>query len=147
MSLSIDEETYKQRKKKSFVKQICILLVISLVGMFIILMLLFILIRNTPSSPYSIPLSELLSQEMIDLWGLDKTPIQQFFIFLWNLISGNCGESLIIRRGVPVKEASWNDCVERNSARKVTPDIERANSLIETAEERTSIIKEIEKNI
>jgi len=46
-----------------------------------------------------------------------------------------------------MKEASWEDCVENNSARKVTPDIERANSLIETAEERMNIVKEInEKN-
>ena len=104
MNLTIDEETYKQRKKKSLVKQIWILLLISFVGFFIMLMLLFILIRNTPSSPYSKPLSESLSQEMIDLWGLDKTPFQQFFKFLWNLISGNCGESFVIMRGLTVKE-------------------------------------------
>ena len=104
MNLTIDEETYKQRKKKSLVKQIWILLLISFVGFFIMLMLLFILIRNTPSSPYSKPLSESLSQEMIDLWGLDKTPFQQFFIFLWNTISGNWGESYFIRRDTPVNE-------------------------------------------
>ena len=46
-----------------------------------------------------------------------------------------------------MKEASWNDCIESNSAKRAYPDIERANSLIETSEERISIIKDIsEKN-
>ena len=46
-----------------------------------------------------------------------------------------------------MKEASWDDCIENNSAKKVSPDIKRAESLIETANERTSLIKEInEKN-
>ncbi len=42
-----------------------------------------------------------------------------------------------------MKEASWNDCLENNTAVKVSPDRERAISLIETAEERISLIKEI----
>jgi len=46
-----------------------------------------------------------------------------------------------------MKEASWEDCINNNSARKITPDISRANSLIETAKERISLITEInEKN-
>ena len=46
-----------------------------------------------------------------------------------------------------MKEASWNDCVETHSVKKISPDIERANSLIKTSEERISIINEInEKN-
>ena len=46
-----------------------------------------------------------------------------------------------------MKEASWNDCVETNSVKKISPDTERANSLIKTSEERTSIINKInEKN-
>src|SRR3989338_9257834 len=46
-----------------------------------------------------------------------------------------------------MKEASWNDCIETNSVRKMSPDLERAHSLIKTSEERISIIKEInEKN-
>ena len=46
-----------------------------------------------------------------------------------------------------MKEASWNDCIENNSAKEVSPDTRRANSLLETAEERISIIKETnEKN-
>lgn len=46
-----------------------------------------------------------------------------------------------------MKEASWSDCIETNSALKASPNKERAASLIETANERISIIKEInEKN-
>lgn len=46
-----------------------------------------------------------------------------------------------------MKDASWDDCIENNSAIEVSPNTERANSLIETAEERISIIKNIcEKN-
>jgi len=46
-----------------------------------------------------------------------------------------------------MKEASWEDCLESNSAREITPDIGRAKSLVETAKERTSLINEInEKN-
>mgnify|MGYP001582144153 CR=1 FL=1 len=46
-----------------------------------------------------------------------------------------------------MKEASWDDCIESNSALKVSPDKGRAKSLIETAEERISLVEEInEKN-
>jgi len=46
-----------------------------------------------------------------------------------------------------MKEANWQDCLISNSARKVSPDIKRAESLIETARDRISLIKEItEKN-
>ena len=42
-----------------------------------------------------------------------------------------------------MKEASWEECIENNSAVEISPDKERAVSLIETAKERTGIIKEI----
>ncbi|MBI4453617.1 hypothetical protein HY636_03145 [Candidatus Woesearchaeota archaeon] len=42
-----------------------------------------------------------------------------------------------------MKETNWNDCLFNNSAKAVTPDINRAESLIETARERISLIKEI----
>ena len=42
-----------------------------------------------------------------------------------------------------MKEASWNDCLENESVVKVSSDNERAKSLRETAEERISLIKEI----
>ena len=42
-----------------------------------------------------------------------------------------------------MKEASWEECVEYNSAKKVSPNLERADSLRGVAEERIGIIKEI----
>ncbi len=46
-----------------------------------------------------------------------------------------------------MKEANWNECITNMSARNISPDIKRAESLIETAKERTGLIKEInEKN-
>jgi len=46
-----------------------------------------------------------------------------------------------------MKEGSWEECVENNTALEVTPDIGRARSLVETAKERVNIIKELnEKN-
>ena len=42
-----------------------------------------------------------------------------------------------------MKEACWDDCLFNKSAKRVTPDIKRAKSLIETAEERISLVKEI----
>jgi peptide/nickel transport system permease protein len=104
MSLIIDEKINKQEKKKSLVKQMGILLVVSFVGIFIMLIFLFILIRNMSGSPYTMPLNEISSPDMISHWGLNRSPFQQFFIFLWNTISGNWGESYIIRTGTPVKE-------------------------------------------
>ncbi len=46
-----------------------------------------------------------------------------------------------------MKEKGWNDCLENFSARKTSPDLERAKSLIETAKERISLVNEVtEKN-
>ncbi|MBN2330876.1 MAG: hypothetical protein JXC85_03605 [Candidatus Aenigmarchaeota archaeon] len=46
-----------------------------------------------------------------------------------------------------MKERSWNDCLNNMTARRVSPDTGRAESLLETAKERIELIKEInEKN-
>lgn len=46
-----------------------------------------------------------------------------------------------------MKQANWEDCLFDNSAKEITPDLKRAKSLVETANERISLIKEInEKN-
>src|SRR3989338_8034526 len=42
-----------------------------------------------------------------------------------------------------MKETSWEECLANKSAKSITPDIHRAESLIETAKERISLIKEI----
>ena len=46
-----------------------------------------------------------------------------------------------------MRETNWDDCLLNKSTRTITPDIKRAESLIETANERISLIKNInEKN-
>ena len=46
-----------------------------------------------------------------------------------------------------MKEASWNDCIYSNSAVKITPDKEKAKSLIETAEDRMKFsIRDLNEN-
>lgn len=42
-----------------------------------------------------------------------------------------------------MKEASWEDCLSNNSAKTISPDIGRARSLIETANQRISLIDNI----
>ena len=44
-----------------------------------------------------------------------------------------------------MKETNWDDCLLNKSARTITPDIKRAESLIETTNERISLIKNINK--
>ncbi|MFT4309661.1 MAG: hypothetical protein ACMXYL_04190 [Candidatus Woesearchaeota archaeon] len=42
-----------------------------------------------------------------------------------------------------MKEADWEDCLYNNTARIISPDCGRARSLIETADERISLINEV----
>jgi hypothetical protein len=44
-----------------------------------------------------------------------------------------------------MKEANWDDCLFNSSAKSQSPDLKRAESLIETAEERISLIKKTNK--
>ena len=42
-----------------------------------------------------------------------------------------------------MKDTNWQECLDNNSAREISPDINRSNSLNETANERINLIKEI----
>lgn len=42
-----------------------------------------------------------------------------------------------------MKETTWNDCLIKKAARKITPDIQRAKSLTQTAQARMNLVKEI----
>jgi|SRR3989344_5958449 len=42
-----------------------------------------------------------------------------------------------------MREASWNDCIESNSSLKITPDKEKAKSLIEIAHGRIEASREV----
>ena len=46
-----------------------------------------------------------------------------------------------------MKETCWDDCLANYSAKTVSPDLKRAESLMETAKDRIGLIKEVnEKN-
>jgi len=46
-----------------------------------------------------------------------------------------------------MKDRNWNDCLNSNFAKIITPDINRSKSLTETSNERINLIKEVnEKN-
>ena len=45
-----------------------------------------------------------------------------------------------------MKETNWGDCLENASAKRVTPDVSRAESLRETAEERISLKKTLKSS-
>ena len=115
MNLTIEEVPNKQKKKMTVITssliQMGILLMLSLIGIFIILFVLFMLIKNMPGNPYLWELganptvSQIEAYNLMDeQWGFNKPLISQFFMFYWNSIFGNWGESIIIRRGFPVNE-------------------------------------------
>ena len=46
-----------------------------------------------------------------------------------------------------MKEASWDDCIFSNSSMKITPDKEKAKSLIETAKDSIEKAKKLFKGL
>ncbi len=70
----------------------------------------FIVIRLMPGDPTYLLLGEgeiRISQEQMEAirarWGLDRPYHEQFFIWAWNLLRGDFGDSLI-RKGIPVRQ-------------------------------------------
>ena len=111
-SLTINENLNNEKREFSVLAnsliKMSIILVLSLIGFFIIMIILFILMKNMPGSVFTYvrgerPVPEWYN-EQVELWGLNKPVISQFFIFLGNVISGNLGDSFVILRGYPVKE-------------------------------------------
>ena len=44
-----------------------------------------------------------------------------------------------------MRESDWEECLEDDNVRRITPDVERAKSLREIAKERMSLFDEINK--
>ena len=70
----------------------------------------FIVIRLMPGDPTYLLLGEgeiRISKEQMEAirarWGLDRPYHEQFFIWAWNLLRGDFGDSLI-RKGIPVRQ-------------------------------------------
>ena len=70
----------------------------------------FVVIRLMPGDPTYLLLGEgeiRITQEQMEAirarWGLDRPHHEQFFIWAWNLLRGDFGDSLI-RKGIPVRQ-------------------------------------------
>ncbi len=70
----------------------------------------FVVIRLMPGDPTYLLLGEgeiRISEEQMEAirarWGLDRPQHEQFFIWAWNLLRGDFGDSLI-RKGIPVRQ-------------------------------------------
>lgn len=82
-------------------------------GAFVILLIslaTFAIMRLMPGDPVYLLLGEgevRISQEQIEAiksrWGLDRPYHEQYLLWVWNLVRGDFGDSLI-RTGVPVRE-------------------------------------------
>lgn len=80
------------------------------VVIFLISVLTFIVMRMMPGDPVYLLMGEgqvRITEEQIQAirtrWGLDKSYLEQYLIWVGNMATGNFGES-IIRTGVPVRE-------------------------------------------
>jgi len=77
----------------------------SLVLIFTVIVLIFILLELSPADPLKafigdVPVSEEFEQRMIAAYGLDKSPFERFFLYLGNLITGDLGHSIVHQRPV-----------------------------------------------
>ncbi|MCJ7873373.1 ABC transporter permease [Phaeobacter sp. J2-8] len=92
-------------------------LLLGAVTLFFTLTLVFVIIRMVPSDPATVLMMGEATPEQLDrlreLWGLDKSIVEQFFIYLANLVQGNAGDSYQFQRvagmpGVPVFDLVMN---------------------------------------
>ncbi|WP_304685072.1 ABC transporter permease [Ileibacterium valens] len=88
---------------KSTIKYILKRLAISVVTLFVILLVLFLLIKLMPGTPFN---DEKLTAEqkalIYEAYGLDKPVFEQFFIYIGNMLKGDFGISYAIQRNMPV---------------------------------------------
>lgn len=72
-------------------------LIRGVVTVMLVTILIFVLLRVVPGDPASLLAGDDATQETIDeirtAWGLDKPIIEQFFIYVGNLLSGDAGMS------------------------------------------------------
>lgn len=83
-------------------KYICKRLLISVITLLVLCAVVFFAIKFIPGDPFSGPeYTDAMRQKMLELYGLDKPELQQFFTYMGNLLSGNFGIS-IYYTGKPV---------------------------------------------
>ena len=88
---------------KSTLKYIGKRLLISIVTLFIIVLVLFLMIRFMPGTPFNDEkLTETQKAMIYHKYGFDKPMWQQFFIYLQNMVKGDFGVSFGIARNMNV---------------------------------------------
>ncbi|MFW9987874.1 MAG: ABC transporter permease [Candidatus Odinarchaeota archaeon] len=96
----------------SLLKYIIRRLLIMVPILFGVITLTFILTRLMPGDPVQALLPINADQDDYDMLehalGYDRTPIEQYFIFIGNLFTGNWGESVSIERNAPVWRLVWD---------------------------------------
>lgn len=79
-------------------------LLITLLVLFVITIIIFVMVRLIPGDPAIVMSGQDATKEQIELvrarLGLDKHPVEQYFIFAGNLLQGDMGVST--RTGLPV---------------------------------------------
>lgn len=88
---------------KSTIKYILKRLLISVVTLLIIVLVLFLMIKLMPGTPFNDEkLTDTQKAAIYAAYGLDKPVMQQFFIYLGNMLQGDFGISYAIQRNMPV---------------------------------------------
>lgn len=88
---------------KSTVRYILKRLLISVVTLFVIVLVLFLMIKLMPGTPFNDEkLTEQQKAIIYQAYGLDKPVLTQFFIYIGNMLKGDFGISYAIQRNMPV---------------------------------------------
>ena len=88
---------------KSTIKYIIKRLLISIVTLFIIVLVLFLLMKLMPGTPFNDEkLTETQKAAIYAAYGLDKPILEQFWIYICNMVKGDFGISYAIQRNMAV---------------------------------------------
>jgi len=82
-----------------------------IVVIFLVTLATFSLMHLAPGDPVQVLVGEAeVSQEVLDAitrkWGLDRPWYEQYLVWLWNMVRGDFGQSMV-RTGVPVSQMLW----------------------------------------
>ncbi|SJZ94099.1 ABC transporter permease [Anaerorhabdus furcosa] len=76
-----------------------------LITLFLIMTILFLLLKITPGSPFSNPkITPTLRAQLEEKYGLDKPILTQYGMYLSNVLQGDLGESIVMIKNYPVKD-------------------------------------------
>ncbi len=88
---------------KSTLKYILKRILISIVTLFVIVFVLFMILKLMPGTPFNDEkLTETQKAAIYAAYGLDKPVLQQFFIYITNMLKGDFGISYAIQRNMSV---------------------------------------------